>query len=158
VLTEITEIKNLLFCRLLLGHATLLPAALRGESVEAFLSDRKVMEAALRDICLKMEHPGLQAIRDACADLFRGNEEENVDSQSKKAFDDNDSDDDDLIWKPKPRKGALPEKWVPKREKQKEKAGWASEQQKDEFHDIAFGIGDSGGIVEFGEIGWRPST
>lgn len=75
LLNEITEIKQLLFCRMILSHASLLPAALRAHSVEEFLSDEEVSLADLRAICLKMENPGWQEVRDACADLFRGDEE-----------------------------------------------------------------------------------
>lgn len=39
---EIFQIKHFLFCRLLLGHAALLPAALRANSVEEFLVDEEV--------------------------------------------------------------------------------------------------------------------
>lgn len=74
LLQEITEIKQLLFCRMILSHASLLPAALRARSVEEFLSDEEVSLADLRAICLKMENPGWQEVRDACADLFRGDE------------------------------------------------------------------------------------
>lgn len=68
---DIRAIKLLLFCRLLLGHATLLPAAIRAQSVEAFLRDGEVSDADLRDLCLKLEQPTLQDIRDACADFAR---------------------------------------------------------------------------------------
>jgi hypothetical protein len=78
-MAQVSDIKYLLFCRLLLGHATLLPAALRVNSVEEFLADDGVSTSALRDICLKMERPGLQEIRDACADLFRFDEEDEDD-------------------------------------------------------------------------------
>jgi len=70
LLGEVSEIKHLLFCRLLLGQAALLPAALRAGNVEEFLADDEVTAADLRDLCLKMERPGLQEIRDACADFF----------------------------------------------------------------------------------------
>jgi hypothetical protein len=53
----------------LLGHAALLPAALRANGVEEFLADDEVTASDLRDLCLKMENPGLQEIRDSCADL-----------------------------------------------------------------------------------------
>lgn len=75
LLEEITEIKQLLFCRMILSHASLLPAALRARSVEEFLGDGEVSLADLRAICVKMENPGWQEVRDACADLFRGDEE-----------------------------------------------------------------------------------
>lgn len=79
LLLDVAEIKHLLLCRLLLSHATLLPAALKAASVDDFLSDKDVRNADLRDLCLKMESPGLQQIRDACADLGRGEEEEEED-------------------------------------------------------------------------------
>src|SRR5580700_415503 len=63
ILAEVSEIKLLLFCRLLLRHAALLPAALRADSVGAFLNDLEVTEPGLKDLCLKMERPGLQEIR-----------------------------------------------------------------------------------------------
>jgi hypothetical protein len=75
LLEEITEIKHLLFCRLILSHASLLPAALRANSVEEFLADGEINGADLRAICLKMENPEWQEVRDACADLVRGDEE-----------------------------------------------------------------------------------
>lgn len=87
LLEEISEIKCLLFCRLLLSHAALLPAAIRANSVDAFLNDQEVTIGNLRDLCLKMEKPDLQDIRDACADLGRGTEE---------AEDDDSETDDDL--------------------------------------------------------------
>lgn len=80
---EIREIKLLLFCRLLLAQASLLPAALRASSVEEFLNDAEMVDADLRDLCLKLEDPSLQQIRDACADFARGDEaEEDVDNVS----------------------------------------------------------------------------
>ncbi|KAI2637266.1 hypothetical protein GGS21DRAFT_489042 [Xylaria nigripes] len=74
LMQEIKEIKLLLFCRLLLSHASLLPAALRAANVDEFLSDTDITETDLRDICLKVEKPSLQDIRDACADLMREDE------------------------------------------------------------------------------------
>lgn len=75
LMQQIPDIKQLLFCRLLLGYASLLPAALRAENVDEFLADPSVTNAELRDLCLKMEQPGLQQLRDACADLGREDEE-----------------------------------------------------------------------------------
>ncbi|KAI1420287.1 hypothetical protein F5Y12DRAFT_719670 [Xylaria sp. FL1777] len=76
LMQDIKEIKLLLFCRLLLSHVSLLPAALRATSVDEFLNDAEITEADLRDICLKVEQPSLQDIRDACADLLREDEPE----------------------------------------------------------------------------------
>ena len=115
LLEEILDIKHLLFCRLLLAHAALLPAALRAASVEDFLQDESVTDTDLRDICLKMEQPGLQELRDACADLGRTEEEE-----------DGTNDDETRRVAPKPKgrplhrrlKTAIPKTWVSKREKE----------------------------------------
>ncbi|KAK2616618.1 hypothetical protein QQS21_000441 [Conoideocrella luteorostrata] len=79
IIKEIKEIKLLLFSRLLLAQASLLPGALKANSVSAFLSDAAVTEADLRDLCLKVEEPTLQVIRDACADLARNDEVEEDD-------------------------------------------------------------------------------
>ncbi|KAI1074329.1 hypothetical protein F5B20DRAFT_586346 [Whalleya microplaca] len=81
LIRDIREIKLLLFCRLLLSHASLLPAALRSASVEEFLSDPEIAGSDLRDICLRVEQPSLQDIRDACADLIRGDEPELEDDE-----------------------------------------------------------------------------
>ncbi|KAJ4123034.1 hypothetical protein NW768_010026 [Fusarium equiseti] len=69
---DIREIKLLLFCRLVLSQASLLPAALRANSVQEFLNDNTIAESDLRDLCLKVAEPTLQNIRDACADFARG--------------------------------------------------------------------------------------
>jgi len=74
LVSEIAEIKLLLFCRQLLSRPQLLPAALRANSVEEFLADGSVPESELRDLCLKVEQPSLQSLRDACADFARGDE------------------------------------------------------------------------------------
>ncbi|KAJ4302088.1 hypothetical protein N0V88_002224 [Collariella sp. IMI 366227] len=72
LISEITEIKMLLFCRQIMSHSALLPAALRANSVEEFLSDPSIADSDLRDLCLQVEQPTLQALRDACADFTRG--------------------------------------------------------------------------------------
>lgn len=76
LLSDIAEIKALLLCRTLLSHATLLPAALRAKSVEEFIEDPSIAHTDLRDLCLKVEQPDLQALRDACADFARGDNPE----------------------------------------------------------------------------------
>ncbi|KAK4063857.1 hypothetical protein Trihar35433_8565 [Trichoderma harzianum] len=88
---DVREIKLLLFCRLLLAQASLLPAALRANSVEEFLNDAEIVDSDLRDICLKLEDPSLQQIRDACADFARGDDAE-VDAEPTE---DSDSEDDE---------------------------------------------------------------
>ncbi|KAH8882225.1 hypothetical protein GQ53DRAFT_753902 [Thozetella sp. PMI_491] len=82
LLAEIKEIKVLLFCRQLLAHSSLLPAALRAQSIEEFLADETVSDADLRDLCLRVEQPSLQALRDACADFGRGDEPETDESDA----------------------------------------------------------------------------
>ncbi len=131
ILAEVSEIKHLLFCRLLLGHAALLPAALRANSVKEFLADPDVSGAALRDLCLKMDNPSLQDIRDACADLFR-TEDEGDDNETETAGGSDDlggksttevvKEDDEMLFKFKKRQGELPDQWLPKRERNKQMA------------------------------------
>jgi len=122
LIPEIVEIKHLLLCRLLLSHTSLLPAALKARSVEEFLADPEVSESDLRDLCLKMERPTLQEVRDACADLKRADEEYDDDDDAE-AEGDNDEDnqratgpirffDERLHTK----KCAVPAKWKPKHE------------------------------------------
>jgi hypothetical protein len=109
LLGEISVIKHLLFCRLLLGHATLLPAALRANNVQDFLAEEEVTSSSLRDICLKMENPGLQEIRDACADLFRP-EEESDDSEPDPSRSEKPKDEYDIMMlKHNKKHGHLPD-------------------------------------------------
>jgi hypothetical protein len=90
LLEEIAEVKMLLFCRLLLSHANLLPVALRANSVEEFLDHAEVTTESLRDLCLKVERPALQDVRDACAHFVRAksgddNEDDNTDKGEEEA-------------------------------------------------------------------------
>ncbi|KAF5618382.1 delta14-sterol reductase [Fusarium sp. NRRL 52700] len=64
LIRDIREIKLLLFCRLVLLQASLLPTALRATTVQEFLDDTSVTEVDLRDLCLKVAEPTLQNIRD----------------------------------------------------------------------------------------------
>lgn len=165
LLGEISEIKHLLFCRLLLGHAALLPAALRADSIEAFFADEEVTGTALRDVCLKMERPSLQEIRDACADFFRSGEEaEEAEEQDEREALSNDAhgheDDEATLADPydvkmrltRKKRGDLPGTWRSKREVSREKAaesmlgmipGMASSMK-----DIMGG--EEGGAIDFG--------
>ncbi|KAL7931850.1 hypothetical protein V8C35DRAFT_308732 [Trichoderma chlorosporum] len=93
VIKDIREIKLFLFCRLLLSQASMLPAALRANSVHEFLDDAEIADSDLRDICLKLEDPSLQQIRDACADFAR---REGADEESSNELtDDGESDNDE---------------------------------------------------------------
>ncbi|KAJ4003640.1 hypothetical protein NW752_011065 [Fusarium irregulare] len=89
VVRDIRETKLFLFCRLVLSQASLLPAALRANSVQEFLEDSTIAEADLRDLCLKVAEPTLQNIRDACADFARG------DNPDERILIEDDDDDDD---------------------------------------------------------------
>ena len=118
---------------------------------EEFLADEEVTASDLRDLCLKMESPGLQEIRDACADLFRSEDEEDdvepipiaVGEETKKP---NDDLPNDMMVKIRRRKGDLPETWISQRERRKE-----TKDPKQSFIE-AFGQGDQGTAVDFGEI------
>ena len=161
LLANMAEIKQLLFCRLLLSHASVLPAAIKANSVDELLSDKEVTTTDLRDIALKLDDPGLQEIRDACADLARGEEE--VDDEG------DDSDDSEgtyevdknvqrlkklgLSSKNPPREG-IPEKWAPEREKNITK----SKQQRQQMSDSLQGppyeseVEKGRSIIDFGEV------
>ncbi|KAG8420581.1 hypothetical protein J3459_010943 [Metarhizium acridum] len=96
VVKDIREIKRLLFSRLILAQASMLPAAIRANSVEEFLNDADVAESDLRDICLKVADPTLQVIRDACADFSRGDEaDDDEDDEDEDEDEDEDDDEDD---------------------------------------------------------------
>ncbi|KAJ4356406.1 uncharacterized protein N0V89_004439 [Didymosphaeria variabile] len=120
LLEEVVEVKHLLFCRLLLSHATLLPIALRSDSIEDFLVDDDVTREHLRDLCLKLERPGLQDVRDACADFVRGEDRTSEEHDAVRPEDDDDNQKDNIPDKYALRfrdKSRLPEKYQTKREK-----------------------------------------
>ena len=91
LLQDMAEVKHLLFCRLLSAHAKVLPAAVKANNVEDFLNNKDVTDTDLRDLAIKMDNPGLQEIRDACADLRRG-EEEDDEGESGSAEEDSEVD------------------------------------------------------------------
>lgn len=90
VLEDMAEIKHLSLGRLLLSHATVLPAAIQANSVEELLNNSDVTDNDLRDLALKMDKPGLHEIRDACADLGRGEEDEDDHYEADKESDNDD--------------------------------------------------------------------
>ena len=152
LLKDIFEIKHLLFCRLLLSHAALLPAALRAQSIEDFLNDEDISDADLRDICLKMEQPGLEEIRDACADLMRNGQESTEDDDGELQDDDEELDIKDKKKQDqfafRKRAGALPESWSSKQERKLRKRREAGETIREsiltEQTVIDFGVIDDG--------------
>ncbi len=74
LIRDIQEIRLLLFCRQLLSHAAFLSIALKASTVGEFLAHPGLTNSDIRDLCLKVEKPSLQALRDACADFARGDE------------------------------------------------------------------------------------
>lgn len=107
---DVKEIKLLLFCRLILGQAPILPAAVRASSVEEFLNDAEVAESDLRDLCLKVVEPTLQQIRDACADFARGDQVE--DGPEDVTDDDDDETFEELISEDKRYKHLHTDDWL----------------------------------------------
>ncbi|KAH8724249.1 hypothetical protein GQ44DRAFT_283547 [Phaeosphaeriaceae sp. PMI808] len=57
LLDEVAEMKNFIFCRLLLTQATLLPIALKADTIDNFLARSEVTREHLRGLCLKLERP-----------------------------------------------------------------------------------------------------
>ncbi|KAJ8064951.1 hypothetical protein OCU04_007254 [Sclerotinia nivalis] len=162
LLGEISEIKHLLFCRLLLGHAALLPAALRADSIEAFFADVEVTGTALRDVCLKMEKPSLQEIRDACADFFRSEEEAEEENEPEAPTNDahgHENHEADLadpydlkIRFTRKKRGGLPGTWRSKQEISREEA---AESMRGMVPGMAPSMenimgGEEGGAIDFG--------
>lgn len=130
LLRDMAEIKHLLFCRLLLAHATVLPAAVKANSLEEFLNNKEVTDTDLRDLAIKMDNPGLQEIRDACADLGRGEEEDDdevgdtdedpdIDKVATKMKKTRLSEEMERFRQKKMRPNRkVPESWAPERERQ----------------------------------------
>ncbi|EEP82860.1 predicted protein [Uncinocarpus reesii 1704] len=147
LLDEITAIKGYLFCRLLLSSPVLLAVALRVGTIEEFFRDPEVTATDLRDLCLKMEQPQLQDIRDACADFFRGNED---DEPSNANRDDivSESEDDDDHWPVKRSKKGIPDKWEPKRNKASKRQKKSREANEPDT-DV---VQEPGAPIDFGKI------
>lgn len=149
LLKEIAEIKALLLCRLLLSHAALLPVALRSNSIEEFLADEDVTLEHFRDICLKLERPSLQDVRDACADFVRGDDEDmeqsavggSASGEEEGLANASESKKDVVTVRFKKR---LPDKFRTKREKASKKARDARKR--------ALEAEDERGVVDFGDI------
>lgn len=145
LMREIVEIKNLLFCRILLSHAAPLKVALQAEGVDEFLASPDISESDLRDLCLKMEKPSLQDIRDACADLKRGGEE--FDENEEGEGEDTDRIDEPLRMSDerlgRGRKSSLPSAWKGKHEVEARTAKFQSMPVLEE---------DGSTFVDFGEL------
>lgn len=146
LLKEVAEIKNFLFCRLLLTQSTLLPAALEAESIEEFIGKEEVTREHLRDLCLKLERPVLQDVRDACADFIR--ERDGVEELEEPKEREEVNDYADMYKTPdkyrlKFKKGKVPENFKTKREKaandNSKKAKGSHEKEND-------------GVLDFGTV------
>jgi hypothetical protein len=116
---EVGEIKKYLFCRLLINNAVLLPSAVKANSLDEFLNDKEVKAQDLRDLCLKLEQPELQVVRDACADFFRKDNEPEFDDDSEVDTDDSESEASDggLPFWEKRHRHHVPRTWRSNREK-----------------------------------------
>ena len=157
LIEEVVEVKYLLLCRILLSHAALLPAAARANSIEDFLNDQEVDSAHLRDLCLELENPSLQDVRDACADLIRREDEAHRPTElgshgerQKAAVNDKTNG-----WVPMWRFGKERpiEKWMPKRELEHRQRRFRQNQvmnkqgdPNDEDQQLNFDIDDSSTI------------
>jgi hypothetical protein len=148
ILNEVAEIKNFLFCRLILSQTTLLPAALETNSIEDFLNRTEVTREHLRDLCLKLERPGLQDVRDACADFIRERDGVEDEEDSNTTDRDDDEEEKEKARKPKgnmlprPRRGGVPDQYLTKREKAAKKA----KKQPPKTYDP-----EEGGVLDFGK-------
>ncbi|KKZ63042.1 hypothetical protein EMCG_02612 [[Emmonsia] crescens] len=157
LLDDIVEIKNYLFCRLLLGNAILLPAAMRSSTINEFFNDPDVTVNDLRDICLKLEQPQLQDIRDACADFARGNTESaevsDSDEEQESESDGDEDDDDDWVVSRSRRQHNIPDTWKSKREK---KISAKREKRKKTLDAGGAGEGQ-GSAIDFGKLDGEDS-
>jgi hypothetical protein len=150
VLNEVAEIKTFLLCRILLTQSTLLPVAVQADSIEEFLANTEVTRENLRDLCLKLERPRLQDVRDACADFLRERDGvEDLDEPDAPAGDADEYTHKSQIpeqYQFKLKSRLMPEKYQTKREKSDAKpAKTASKksQQYDPEHD---------GPLDFGKV------
>ncbi|KAK4504763.1 hypothetical protein PRZ48_002725 [Zasmidium cellare] len=150
LLDDIAEIKQLLLCRLLLSQAALLPAALRAKSVDEFLADPEITTSDLRDLCLRVEQPSLQEIRDACADFARGEADDSDDDDGDPAVDEQDAFDKTISNRTASgltgmlHRTCLPEKWSSKREELNQLGRQVGHKEKD--------IEGMQHAIDFGEI------
>ncbi|KAK4944844.1 hypothetical protein LTR10_015763 [Elasticomyces elasticus] len=154
---EIAEIKTYLFCRMLLRSAVLLPAAMQANSLEEFFESPELKAQDLRDLCLKLEQPSLQDIRDACADYFRtdeGPDAEDTAGEFKEEDEDNSSDDEMVAAPPDRRRGKhhLPKIWRSKREVALRSATEDQVQMIDMFEKMNRSGEEQGTRIDFGTI------
>jgi hypothetical protein len=144
---EVSKVKKYLFCRILLSQASLLPVALQASSIEEFLGHDQMTQEHLRDICLKLERPPLQDVRDACADFIRGEEEDPEDEQADEEHDNDYASEDEREERREKyalvrgSKDGVPRKYQTKREKAAKKQRKAMKQ--------VMGGDDPTGVLDF---------
>ncbi|KAF1961597.1 hypothetical protein CC80DRAFT_462884 [Byssothecium circinans] len=150
LLDEIAEVKHFLFCRQLLSQAALLPIALRSNSIDEFLVNESVTQEHLRDLCLKLERPKLQDVRDACADFVRQRDGDAHDLDDEASKEDDEEEErrpkrksDKYIMKFREHK-TMPDKYQTKREKAAKKARVGPKE--------IFGEDEQDAIVNFGKV------
>ena len=149
LLEEVAEVKHFLFSRLLLSQASLLPIALKANSIDEFLANDQVTQEHLRDLALKLERPGLQDVRDACGDFYRG---EHEDEENDNTNDTKDESEHKKVKKPKHDKyemkfkdvSSIPDKYQTKREK-------AASKKRLQTKDV-FGDDEREGPLDFGKV------
>ena len=103
---------------------------MKAKTIEEFFADPDINVSDLRDLCLRVARPGLQEIRDACADLYREDVEE-------------DDDDIEVVPKDRPRlefKSRMPRVW---RSEQEKKIHARRKEAEPEDH---------GALIDFGVI------
>jgi hypothetical protein len=147
LLGEVAEIKNFLFCRLLLSQASLLPIAIETGSIEEFLNRKEVAREHLRDLCLKLERPGLQDVRDACADFIRERDGLEDDGESKATVN---MEDDTASGRIPPKHRLVPkhrDELLDKYQTKREKAAKKANKQPPDLYDR-----NEEGVLDFGKI------
>ena len=106
-------------------------------------------------LCLRLEQPQLQEIRDACADFFRKEEESN-EPEEDGSSEDEDSDPEDSplkVSKRRKHKHHLPSVWQSKREKAVQAAQPEESRALRSMVDNAPGMNDTQGTrIDFGTI------
>lgn len=153
LLDEVAEIKIFLLCRLLLRDVVLLAAAKKANSLDNFFNNPEVKTQELRELCLKLEEPQLQDIRDACADFFRADDED-----SSVETDEDSADSEGEIYQPSMKrrrhtKDALPDIWQSKKEKRLRSAEAENSASKEAIAESVKQYGEEPGTrIDFGRI------
>ena len=161
---EISEIKNYIFCRLLLNNVALLASAIRANNLDEFFKDDTIKARDLRDLCLRLEQPELSDIRDACADFARRGdagplEKMDIDQSDE---DSSESDHDPMAFykekkekrrKQKQHKHHLPNTWRSSKEKSLRAPQPEMEPVIQRILENAQGMDDmQGGHIDFGAL------